>query len=130
MAYTRKRLPNGIVETTVSGEIGVSESKASVKDLASFVIDGTLYECVIHSDDANIEVSYDQGSSVVSEASALFNSLRSGAIAFVAESPLVFGLCRQLQMRLDNNLVHLAVFKKRETALLWLEEMGAGLFNP
>ena len=49
--------------------------------------------------------------------------ITKGALAFVSDEDFVFGLCRQLQIRVDNDFIQMCVFRTEDTARTWLNEM-------
>jgi hypothetical protein len=54
---------------------------------------------------------------------SLFKGFKKAAIAFVTDHDPVFGLCRQLQMRIENEYIQLCIFRNEETAMHWLHEI-------
>lgn len=122
MPYSREQLPTGIVKTQIKGVMGHKQSLDSLNDLYSYVNDKKLYELVVHEQGSAVDVGYEEAAVIVSRAKELFSSLDAGAIAFVSDDDLIFGLCRQLQMQI-NNKVQIAVFRNESTAVQWLAEL-------
>ncbi len=123
MVYHREKLDSGIVKTTIDGIMNLELSLSSLDDLTRYINNNRLFEAVIHTKNAGINVSYDEATPLITKAQEIFNSLEAGAVAFVADTDMMFGLCRQLQLQLESEKMQLAVFRKEESAMQWLQEI-------
>ena len=89
----------------------------------NYVIDGEIYELFVHSSD--LEMHWSSSEALVS-ADTFINTLKrlkKAAIAFVSDNNFVFGICRQLQMRVENEFIQMCVFRNEDTAHSWLLEL-------
>lgn len=127
MVYQRELLESGIVKTTIDGVMDVEKSLSSLDDLSKYVQNNRLFEVAIHTDNASIDVSYEDVAPIVEKALEIFNNLKVGAIAFVSNNDVMFGLCRQLQLQLVNDKVQITVFRNEETAIRWLTEIKSSV---
>ena len=82
-----------------------------------------IYEIVIHEDDLIIDVKKDQIKSLRGKVQSTFKKYQKGALAFVANTDLVFGLCRQLQIMMENDSIAVSVFRSEELARSWIKEI-------
>lgn len=123
MPHSRYVDDDGILITTLSGAVTLNELIGLQNELKSYAHNDEIYELVIHHDDINmIQDSNDSISSADNVKRAL-NGIRKAALAFVSDKDYVFGLCRQLQMRVENEFIQMCVFRTEETAHKWLYEM-------
>ena len=123
MVFEREQIDSGIVKTTIDGVMDLDMSLSSLNDLRNFVHENRLFEAVIHTENASIDVSYNEVGPLITKALEIFNNLDAGAIAFVTDDDTIFGLCRQLQMQLENDKVQVTVFRREQTAMNWLQEI-------
>ena len=123
MVYHREKLDSGIVKTTIDGIMNLELSLSSLDDLTRYINNNRLFEAVIHTKNAGINVSYDEAIPLITKAQQIFNNLEVGAVAFVAATDMVFGLCRQLQLQLESEKMQLSVFRQEEIAMQWLREI-------
>ena len=123
MAYSRYVDADGILITKLSGVITLKELIEIENELPSYVRDEELYELVTHPD--NVELVQNSNESVISadNVKRVLKGVRKAAIAFVSDRNFVFGVLRQLEMRVENEFIQLCVFRTEETALKWLKEM-------
>ena len=123
MSYSRQVDSHGIVITTLFGSVTLNESIEIQNDLLNYVQGGEIYELVLHPE--NSELLQDAKEAIISADNVQKNltKIKKGAIAFVAGNDFIYGLCRQLQMRVDNQYIQLCVFRTEETALKWLYEI-------
>lgn len=123
MSYTRYSDADGILITNVSGKYTLDEALELQNDMHNYVIDGEIYELFIHSND--LEMHWSSSEALIS-ADTFINTLKTlkkAAIAFVSDNNFVFGICRQLQMRVENELIQMCVFRSEDTAHQWLLEL-------
>ena len=123
MPHSRLIDANGVLITTLQGVVTIREIAELVAETHNYINDGEILELVLHSDDVEIALS---GIESVIAADTLKNSLkmvRRGAMAFVSNKDFVYGICRQLQMRVENEFLQICVFRTEETARAWLNEM-------
>jgi hypothetical protein len=92
-------------------------------NMHSYIIDGEIYELFIHADD--LEMHWNSNEALISANTfgKSLQSLKKAAIAFVSGDNFVFGLCRQLQMRVENEFIQMCVFRNEDTAHQWLLEL-------
>jgi hypothetical protein len=123
MPHSRFVDADGVLITTLSGVVTLKEMIELEEELRSYVHGEDVYELVLHSDD--VEIALDRNESIISanHVKSILNEFRNGAIAFVSDKDFVFGLCRQLQIRAQNELIQMCVFPTEEAARKWLLEM-------
>ena len=123
MPHSRFVDADGVLITTLSGVVTLKEMIEIEDELRSYVRGEDIYELVLHSDD--VEIALDRNESITSadHFKSILNELRKGAIAFVSDRDFIFGLCRQLQMRVENEFIQMCVFPSEETARKWLLEI-------
>jgi len=125
MGTIRRWKSAGVFETRVSGVVSVATALQSLEELEQLVTGGELYELVLHDDNALIDIDYDSGHDITARARAFLDSLRVGAVAFVATTDASYGRCRQLQTRVNAQSVDVEVFRRDDEAKAWLAEMRA-----
>jgi hypothetical protein len=123
MPHSRVVDADGVLITTLSGVVTLKEMIELEEELRSYVRGEVIYELVLHSND--VEITLDRNESVISanHFKSTLNELRKGAIAFVSDRDFIFGLCRQLQIRAQNEFIQICVFFSEEAARKWLLEM-------
>jgi hypothetical protein len=123
MPHSRFVDADGVLITKLSGVVTLKEMIELEDELRSYVHGENVYELVLHSDD--VEIALDRNESIISanHVKSILNEFRNGAIAFVSDKDFVFGLCRQLQIRAQNELIQMCVFPTEEAARKWLLEM-------
>ena len=82
-----------------------------------------IYEIVIHEDDLSIDVNDTQIISIRDKVKSTFVNYKKGALAFVANTDFIFGLCRQLEIMMENVNIAVSVFRSEELARQWIKEM-------
>ena len=123
MPHSRNVDENGILITKLSGNVLLKELMELQNELYQYADNDEIYEMVIHPD--SVEVKQDSNESIISadNVKSVMEKFKKGAIAFVANRDYVFGILRQLQMRVQNEFIQMTVFRNEETALKWLIEM-------
>lgn len=123
MPHSRHVDADGILITTMSGVVPLKEVIELQNEILSYVRDEEFYELVLHPDDADMEL--DSNESIISadNVKRVLKKLRKAAIAFVSNKDYIFGLCRQLEIRVENEFIQMCVFRTEETALQWLLEI-------
>jgi len=120
MPYSRYVDADGVLITKLSGVVTLKELIELENELHSYVRDEEIYELVVHPDDVDMVLNNNESIISADNVKGALMGLRRGAIAFVSNSSYVFGLCRQLEMRAENEFIQLRVFRSEETALKWL----------
>jgi len=123
MPYSRFVDSDGILITTLSGVVTLKELIQLEYDLTSYIKDGCIYELVIHSDDVEVLIGKNDYNNSSQTLKIVMNELKKGAIAFVSKKDYIFGICRRMQILVENELVQINVFRNEETARKWLHEM-------
>jgi hypothetical protein len=82
-----------------------------------------IYEIIIHSDDIEIQLTSERISMLREEVKKTFLNFEKGALAFVCNTDLMFGLCRQLEMTMDNEKIAISVFRSEGLARSWVDEI-------
>ena len=123
MPHTRTLDSNGVLITRLTGAVTLDDLIVLQNDMPGYAKDEEFYEMVVHEE--NMQILQDTNESMVSanNMKRIFKGFKKAAIAFVTDHDLVFGLCRQLQMRLENEYIQLCVFRDEKTALQWLHEI-------
>jgi hypothetical protein len=114
---------HGVLITKLTGVVTLNESIKIQNELEGYVRDGEIYELVIHPE--NSKILQDTNESIISadNVQKILGKLRKGAIAFVSNNDYIYAICRQLQMRVENEHIQMCVFRTEETALRWLYEI-------
>ena len=123
MPHSRFVDTDGILITTLSGVVNLKELIELEWGLPSYIRDESIYELVLHSDDVKVVIERDESAASSNTLKSTIKGLRKGAIAFVSDRDYIFALCRQLEMRVDNELIKIHVFHTEEPARKWLYEM-------
>ena len=123
MPHSRHVDPDGIVITRFTGSVTLDELIEIQNELVNYARDGEIYELVIHPDDILLIQNPDESVISADNVLKITKKLKKGAIAFVADNDFIYGVCRQLQMRVENEYFQLSVFRTEETALRWLNEI-------
>ena len=123
MPYSREVDENGIIITTLSGIVTVKELIELQNELPSYECNDEIYELVIHPHEHETIQSSDEAVTLADNVRRVMKKFKKGAIAFVASRDYVFATLRQLQMRVENEYIQMAVFRTEETAHKWLLEM-------
>ena len=121
MPHTRTLDSNGVLITRLTGAVTLDDLIVLQNDMPTYAKDEEYYEMVVHEE--NMQILQDTNESMVSanNMKRIFKGFKKAAIAFVTDHDLVFGLCRQLQMRIENEYIQLCVFRNEKTALQWLD---------
>jgi hypothetical protein len=123
MPHTRSIDPSGVLITRLSGTVTLQDLIALQNDMPGYAEDNEYYELVIHEEDMEILQDTNESIASASNMKRILKDFKRAAIAFVTDHDLVYGLCRQLQMRLENEFIQLCVFRNEETAIKWLHEI-------
>ena len=123
MPYSRYVDADGVLITKLSGVVTLKELIELQNELLSYARDDEIYELVIHPDDVDMVQNPDESNISADNVKRVLKGIRKAAIAFVSNRDFVFGLLRQLEMRVENEFIQLCVFRTEETALKWLNEM-------
>lgn len=125
MALKRTVGADGVLITEVYGAFRKEESFRLIDDVPHYISNHQLYEIVLISDELEVAQEYPNFFTLQARARSVFDMVERGAIAYVAKSDLVFGLCRQFQAAVDNEHLQLCVFRSFDTAKQWILEMKA-----
>lgn len=123
MPYDRFIDTNGVLNTTLRGVVTLKEINELVTELHNYINDEEILELVLHSDDVKIAMDRNESEIAADTFSSSLKMVRRGAIAFVSNRDFVYGICRQLQMRVESEFIQICVFRSEETARTWLTEM-------
>ena len=123
MPHSRSVDDDGILVTRVSGVYTLEDALDLQNSLQEYIVDGEVYELFIHAND--VEMHWNANEALVSANTfgKTLKMLKKAAIAFVSGSNLVFGLCRQLQIQVENEFIQICVFRNEDTAHRWLLEL-------
>ncbi len=124
MKISRYREPSGLILTHFGGRHTYDDAINALEELNQMTEGSSvIYEIVVHDDDIKIEVSEEQITSLRGKVRRAFLKYTKGALAFVANSDFVFGLCRQLELMMDNANIVVSVFRSEELARRWIKEI-------
>jgi hypothetical protein len=123
MPHSRFIDADGILITTLSGLVTMKELIELEWGLPSYIRDESFYELILHSDDVKVVIDRDESTTSSNTLKIVIEGLKKGAIAFVSDRDYIFALCRQLEMRVDNERIQVRVFRTEETARKWLHEI-------
>ena len=123
MPHSRNFDSHGVLITRLTGLVTMDDIIVLQNDMQAYAKDGEFYEMVVH--EGNMDLLQDANESMLSanNMKRIFKDFKRAAIAFVADHDFVYGLCRQLQMRLENEFIQLCVFRDENTAVKWLHEI-------
>ncbi len=123
MPHSRIVDSHGVLITRLTGTVTLDDLIALQNEMPRYERDGEFYELVVHEQYMEILQDSDESIASANNMKKILKGFKKAAIAFVTYHDLVFGLCRQLQMRLENEYIQLCVFRNEETALKWLHEI-------
>lgn len=123
MAHSRFTDADGILVTVIFGEIKLDEIKGLQDELPDYFSNGELYELVIHNEGVKMSLSSQDSIASADNVKKIMKSVKRAAIAFVTDEDFVFGLCRQLQIRSENDFIQMCAFRTEDTARKWINEM-------
>lgn len=123
MTHSRYLNEDGILVTSLSGAVTLQELIELQNTLEKYACNDEIYELVIHLEDA--DMIQDSNESVLSadNIKRVMAKFKKGAIAFVAKGDFIYGILRQLQMRVENEFIQMSVFRTEETAIEWIKEI-------
>ena len=122
MGYER-RVVDGVVQTIVEGCMTVDGCVNSIRELDGFIADNRLYEMVIYRPGVTADLEFNHQTRIMREAIEMLSPLDHCAVAFVADLDFVYGMCRQLQLQIENDRILMSVFRTEATAWAWINEM-------
>lgn len=123
MPHTRSLDSHGVLITRLTGTVTLDDLISLQNDMPAYAQDKEFYELVVHEQNMNILQNSSESIASAGNMKRVLGNFKKAAIAFVTSHDLVFGLCRQLQMRLENEYIQLCVFRNEETAVNWLHEI-------
>ena len=124
MKISRYREPSGLILTHFGNRHTYDDAIQALNELVDLTRGSSeIYEIVIHEDDLSIDVSETQITSIRDKVKSTFINYKKGALAFVANTDFIFGLCRQLEIMMDNANIAVSVFRSEELARQWIKEM-------
>jgi hypothetical protein len=123
MAHSRYVDTDGNLVTTIFGNVTPDEIKGLEDELTGYICNGEVYELVIHKEGVRINLNSKDTTASADNVRKVMREIKKAAIAFVSDENFIFGLCRQLQIRSENDFIQICVFRTEETARKWLNEM-------
>ena len=123
MSHSRHLNEDGILITSFSGVIPLQELIDLQNELIKYACDKEIYELVIHPDDVKISQDSNESLQSAENIARVMKKFKKGAIAFVAKGDFIFGILRQLQIRVENEFIQMSVFRTEETAMEWIKEI-------
>ena len=124
MKISRYREPSGLILTHFGNRHTYDDAIDALDELTEMTKgSSTIYEIIIHEDDFTIDVNRDKIEAIRGKVQTTFQQYNKGALAFVSNIELVFGLCRQLQMMTENENLAISVFRTEELARKWIKEI-------
>ncbi len=124
MKISRYREPSGLILTHFGHLHTYDDAINALSELNEMTKGSSeVYEIVIHEDDFKIAVEKKQINSIRSKVQSTFQQYEKGALAFVANVDLIFGLCRQLEIMMENDGIAVSVFRSEELARKWIKEI-------
>ena len=124
MKISRYREPSGLILTHFGNRHTYEDAVGALDELTEMTKGSTVvYEIVIHEDDFTIDVKNDQIEAIRNKVYSTFQQYNKGALAFVSNIELVFGLCHQLQIMMKNENVVVSVFRTEGLARQWIKEI-------
>lgn len=119
MGYNRSMEKNGLLVNRGTGIIDSSAVMVSLMQMKDHFGDD-VRELVIHDGDVTLDLPSQDIESLTHTFQMVFRNKKRAVVAFVADSNLLFGLCRQLQMRMEDKDVIVSVFRSEEPAREWI----------
>ena len=84
-----------------------------------------IYELIRCSEDLHVELSSEAAQIVANALKENLSHHRNGAIAFVCATDHIYGLCRQLGMRVETDAMPVEVFRTEAEAREWFRQVRA-----
>jgi hypothetical protein len=123
MSHSRHIDDDGNLVTIISGAVSIGEIVDLQNDLLNHSHNGEIYELIIHKHGVSMNLNSQDAVTSADNLKKNMKNITKGALAFVSDEDFVFGLCRQLQIRVENDYVQMCVFRTEDTARTWLNEM-------
>ena len=124
MKISRDVEPTGLIVTHFGSRHTYDDAIDALNELVEITRGSSeVYEIIIHEHDLEIDVSDKHITELRGKVKSTFNEYTKGALAFVASADYIFGLCRQLQMMIENECIAASVFRTEELARKWITEM-------
>ena len=124
MSVNRQIDEKGIIITYCDGTITVEDAMNSLDELDRLTSDSdTIFEIITFSKSVYMDLTHGNISHIEEKTKSLFKRFRLGRVAFVGETDHVFGTCRQLEMMLHYSNVEVSVFRTRQQAAQWIDEI-------
>jgi hypothetical protein len=120
MGLSRTVDASGIVTSRISGTIDLKDCLASARELVGMARGNRLYEIVIYDPGCTIGISFTESAKLLGASKELLAPLELSVFAFVAPNSLIFALCRQFQMQLEEKNIKAAVFHDQAAAETWV----------
>ena len=123
MPHSRYIDENGILITTLYGVVTLKELVDLQNELSSYATNKEIYELVVHQDDTELVQNFNESTTSAENLKSIMRCFKKGAIALVSNKNYVYGILRQLQIRVENKYVQMSVFRTEDKALKWLHEL-------
>jgi hypothetical protein len=123
VAHSRYVDTDGNLVTIIFGNVTLDEIKGLQDELTGYLNNGELYELVIHKEGVKMNLNSLDAIDSADNLRKIMRVIKKAALAFVSDENFVFGLCRQLQIRSENDFSQICVFRTEDTARKWLNEM-------
>lgn len=123
MPHSRTVDSHGVLITRLTGTVTLDDLISLQNEMTGYAKDEEFYELVVHEKDMKILQKSSESIISADNMNKIFKTFKRAGIAFVTQHDYVYGLCRQLQMRTENEYIQLCVFRDEETAINWLHEI-------
>jgi hypothetical protein len=81
-----------------------------------------IYELILCDEDLVVEVSSDDTQRIANKVKENLSFRQNSVLMFVCPTDHIFGLCRQLGMRVESNSMRCEVFRTEDDARRWLKQ--------
>lgn len=123
MAYVRRIGADGILTTYVSGKIQLLDFMEAMNNLLNYTVDSEVYEIVVHHRDVELSLKTNDINRLVHHTRSVLMGLKKGAITFISPSDLIYGICRAIQIQLENERLPMSVFRSEVKGREWLNKI-------
>jgi hypothetical protein len=124
MAFTWQFESENCVVIHITGHVVYQDIIDFLSEIKKdFSLHPEIYELVLCSEDLHVELASEAAQLVAEKLKENLAFHESGALAFVCATDHIFGLCRQLGMRVERDNMPVDAFRTEAKAREWFEEI-------
>ena len=115
---------DGLIVTRFSGIHTFQDATKALDELIVLSKDRReIYEIVLNDEDIKLDFKKEEEQLLIRKVQSTFSQFDKGALAVVANSDLIFGLSRMLEVSIQNERIAVAVFRSEALARKWIKEI-------